>query len=264
MRFILVFLLICSFAEAKLPQISSKQAAAKLHEIMLGHATHKKLTPALVKRALQNYLEELDPTKTYFIEADIKGWLEPSDELVNRIMSEYAHGKFSSFGAINEALIQAIHRRRELDQKIDLNALPKKVNPEEFKEMKWTQSVEELLTRITRVKALQVETALKLNEELKEKSLQRISKRQSLTEEEFLKPDPVYREQLILTDVLKAFASSLDAHTAYFTPDEATQFMINVQQRLFGIGAQLRDDVNGFSVVKLVEGSLQPAESSSK
>ena len=30
--------------------------------------------------------------------------------------------------------------------------------------------------------------------------------------------------------------------------------MINVQQRLFGIGAQLRDDINGFSVVKIVEG----------
>ena len=53
---------------------------------------------------------------------------------------------------------------------------------------------------------------------------------------------------------LKATASALDAHTVYFTPGEATQFMINVQQRLFGIGAQLRDDINGFSVIKIVEG----------
>src|SRR5690606_5262731 len=46
----------------------------------------------------------------------------------------------------------------------------------------------------------------------------------------------------------------LDSHTAYFTPDEASQFMINVQQRLFGIGAQLRDDLNGFTIVKVIEG----------
>ncbi len=244
-----------SIAEAKLPDISAKEATAKLNEIMKAHATHKQLTPLLIKRALVNYLDELDPTKTYFIESDIKQWLEPSDQLVNKILSDYQNNRFNTFASINDAMIQSIHRRHELDKKVDLNALPKKVNPEEFKNMKWATSEDELLTRITRVKALQVETASKLNEELKEKSLQRITKRQMLTEEEFLNPDPIHREHLILTDVLKAFAASLDAHTAYFTPDEASQFMINVQQRLFGIGAQLRDDVNGFTVVKIVEGS---------
>jgi carboxyl-terminal processing protease len=244
-----------SAAQAKLPNITPKEATAKLNEIMKAHATQKQLTPTLIKRSLLNYLDELDPTKTYFIESDIKEWIEPSDELVNKILTDYRTSRFDTFAKINDAMVQAIHRRHELDKKVDLKALPKKVNAEEFKNMKWTTSDEELLTRITRVKALQVETTSKLNEELKEKSLQRIAKRQMLTEDEFLKPDPAYREQLMLTDFLKAFAISLDAHTAYFTPDEAAQFMINVQQRLFGIGAQLRDDVNGFSVVKIVEGS---------
>ena len=54
---------------------------------------------------------------------------------------------------------------------------------------------------------------------------------------------------------LKRQPHALDTHTNYFTPDEAAQFLINVQQRLFGIGAQLRDDINGFTVVKIVEGS---------
>ena len=31
--------------------------------------------------------------------------------------------------------------------------------------------------------------------------------------------------------------------------------MMQVQQRLFGIGAQLRDDLNGFTVVSVLEGS---------
>jgi len=60
--------------------------------------------------------------------------------------------------------------------------------------------------------------------------------------------------KLIYSKILKATASALDTHSAYFTPEEAKQFMINVQQRLFGIGAQLRDDLNGFTVTKLVEG----------
>ena len=40
----------------------------------------------------------------------------------------------------------------------------------------------------------------------------------------------------------------------YFTPSEAKHFLIQVQQRLFGIGAQLRDDINGFTIVSIVEG----------
>ena len=40
----------------------------------------------------------------------------------------------------------------------------------------------------------------------------------------------------------------------YFTPSEAKQFLIQVQQKLIGIGAQLRDDLDGFTVVHIVEG----------
>lgn len=242
-------------AQAKLPHITPTQTTSKINEIMKAHAVYHQLSPMLVKRALLNYLDELDPTKTFFIESDINAWLEPSDALIKKVLEEYRQNRFDTFSEINQTMVKAIHRRRKLEKEINLKTLPAKVNPEEFKNMKWVSSEEELLRRITRLKALQIETASKLNEELKEKSLQRMAKRQTLTEEEFLNPDPVYQQHLLLTDVLKAFAAALDAHTAYFTPDEATQFMINVQQRLFGIGAQLRDDVNGFTVVKIVEGS---------
>src|SRR6185503_19076105 len=52
----------------------------------------------------------------------------------------------------------------------------------------------------------------------------------------------------------KATSSALDSQTIYFTPSEANQFMIQVQQRLFGIGAQLRDDLSGFTIVRIVDG----------
>ena len=240
--------------EAKLPELTPKNTAEKINEIMKAHATYKKATPVLIKRTLQNFIEELDPTKTYFIESDIHQWLEPSNELLDEVLREYNAGDFSTFNQIHATMVQAIHRRHELEKKIDYTQLPKEVKADEFKEMKWTTSKDDLLTRLIRIKALQSETASKLNEETKEKSLQRIAKRQAKYEEEILTADPVQKERLILSDVLKATSAALDAHTAYFTPDEATQFMINVQQRLFGIGAQLRDDLNGFTIVKIVDG----------
>lgn len=50
-------------------------------------------------------------------------------------------------------------------------------------------------------------------------------------------------------------ASSLDAHTYYFTPIEANDFVIQVQQKLCGIGALLSDNLNGLTIVKIVEKS---------
>jgi C-terminal peptidase (prc) len=75
-----------------------------------------------------------------------------------------------------------------------------------------------------------------------------------VVEEEFFNTDESRQEKLMLADVLKATASALDTHTAYLTPEEAEQFMIGVQQRLFGIGVQLRDDISGFSVIRVLDG----------
>lgn len=235
-------------------EITSKQATQKIQEIMESHASYKKLTPMLIKRILIDYLEELDPTKTYFIEGDIHQWIDPSDEVVNQILVQFENGDYSAFDQMQRTLVKVINRHRQLEKQVDIANLPKNVKPEEFKDMKWVDDESQLLVRLERLKALQVEAASKLHEKDREKALQRIAKREARFEEEMNEKDPVIRERWILTNVLKATASSLDSHTAYFTPEEAAQFMINVQQRLFGIGAQLRDDVNGFTVVKIIEG----------
>lgn len=238
----------------KLPDLNPNTTTSKINEIMKAHATHKKISPMLMKRVLNSYLENLDPAKSYFIESDIHQWLEPSDAQLELILQEYNRGDFHTFETIHETMVKAIHRRTTLDKQIDLSQLPKNVKAEEFKDMKWVQNEPELLNRLTRIKALQIESASKLNEETKEKSLQRMAKNQSKYEEEILTSDPIQKQRLILSEVLKATAAALDSHTSYFTPDEASQFTINVQKRLFGIGAQLRDDLNGFTIIKIIEG----------
>lgn len=225
-----------------------------MQEIMKAHAKYKKLSPELIKKILSNYLEELDPAKSYFIESDISEWENPSDQLLKKVLTDYNNSNFKEFERIHDVMGLAIERRRRLEKEINVSMLPKHVNPKEFKDMKWVQNEEELLTRIMRIRSLQLESAGKLSEELKEKSLQRIAKRQAKFEDDILNQNPVQKQNLILSNLLKASASSLDAHTSYFTPDEAAQFLINVQQRLFGIGAQLRDDINGFTVIKIIDG----------
>jgi carboxyl-terminal processing protease len=260
-RFILIFfLLVSSLFASKLPEIESEDASKILLQIMEAHATHKNLSPVLIERALSHYVEGLDPVKTYFLKDEVEKWTKAPKNTLEGILKNIEKGDFTCFNEIQETMVKAIGRRARLEKNISSKELPSDVSVKEFKDLSWAGSEEELETRLLRIRALQTQAAEKLEAKAKEKVLQRIEKKRHVNEEEISTKDPVQKKRTVLAGALKAIAASFDAHTAYFTPLEASQFMISVQQRLFGIGAQLRDDLSGFTIVKIIEGS--PAERS--
>lgn len=244
----------CSLFGAKLPEIRPADALETMHQILDAHVTHKSLSSAIVQRIIECYLEELDPSKTYFIHSDIQGWLSIPEPELEKIQRAIEKEDFSVFHSIHHQMEKAISRRTRLNQRIATLPCPEKVSSDEFKKLEWATSEHELLDRLVKIHALQKNVVEKLDPETREKALQRIDKRRLTREEELGSSSIREKEKLILTLTLKAFASSLDTHTAYFTPAEAAQFMIQLQQRLFGIGVQLRDDLNGFTIAKIIEG----------
>ncbi len=261
--FLIFFLIFCHFAYAMLPEISPRDVKVKMDGILKNHVCYKKLTPELLSRAIHNFVEELDPNKTYFLEPEISDWLNASDTLLQKALDDFKHSNFLTFQEIHEKMIKAIQRRDQIEESIDIKKLPQKVDPEEFKDLKWAKNEEELTNRIVRLKSLQLSVALESNiEETQYQFLKMIQKRRFNSENEMIGATVEDRQKWMLAYVLKALTSALDTHTNYFTPSEASQFMIQVQQRLFGIGAQLRDNLNGFSIVRILEGG--PAASSNK
>lgn len=242
------------FLEARPPEIDAQGVKRKLEEIMQAHASTKSLDAATAKRVLINYLEILDPSKSYFIKPDIKQWIDPNNYLIDQILKDYQNANYQTFVTIHEQMAEAILRRRNLERQGANNSLYEKVNRKEFKDLDWAADERDLLERLRKINSLQREAAEKLSVEVKERAIERIEKYRSRFEEDILTTEPIKKRQTIYANVLKATASALDSHTNYFTPDEAKQFLIGVQQRLFGIGAQLRDDITGLTVVKIVEG----------
>lgn len=262
MRFVLVLWIFLGVGECKPPQLTPKDVKSKVEEIFKSHVCHKTLTFDLMRRTFQNYLEELDPTKTYFLESEIVVWLNPSESMLKGAISGYKSGDFSTFIEIHNKFLTAIARRGALEEKVSQKTLPQGVKSEEFKDLSWAKDEAELEERISRIKSLQLDAAVKLDEELKGKFFQRLEKRRLNREAEFSAENQEEQLKLVLSCVLKSITSSLDAHTNYFTPSEANQFMIQVQQRLFGIGAQLHDDLDGLLVKRILENS--PASQSNK
>ena len=255
---IFALLLTSTLLGAKPSELNSYDVTAKMQEILKLHAVHKTFTPLIAKRALQNFIDGLDPTKTYFLQAEIDPWLSPSDEKLARMVKDFEYSNFGEFKEIASLMRRCIERRRRFEEALKEEELPKGVTSKEFQKISWCTSEEALYDRLKRMRSRQLEVTAKLDGEVRLLAMSRLDKRRQKIEEELMSPDAHFRDKIFCTDVLKALASSLDAHTHYFTPAEAHQFLLSVQQRLLGIGVQLRDDIDGFSIIKFVEGS--PAE----
>lgn len=260
----LLFLFLIFFIEAtcKPPQLNPRDVKSKAEEIFRAHVSHKTMTQDIMQRVFQSYLEEMDPSKTYFLEEEVVCWTSPSQETLSKALKSYFQSDFAVFQEIHDKFLTSIQRRKKLEEKLSSMPLPTGVKSEEFKDLSWVKNEEELVERLCRIKALQTEAVAKLDDDSKVKFFQRLEKKRLNRENEFLTEDLEEKQRLVLANVLKAIACSLDSHTNYFTPSEANQFMIAVQQRLFGIGAQLHDELDGLSVKRIIENS--PASQSKK
>lgn len=247
--FLLLFLSLV--AEAKPPELTPKLTCKKAEEVLKAHVTHKIFNEEVAKRTFSLFLEHLDPIKTYLLEDEVVEFESPSPELLNRVCADYAKQDFEVFERIYGVMVKAIERRQGIEQELLTLELPKGVEAKEFRTMGWVKDVEELKTRLLRMRALQIEAAEKMGDEGREMFLKRLQKRRGHKEGEIACEDP--KAQMLAT-FLKALTASLDAHTVYFTPYEASQFLIQVQQRLIGIGAQLRENLNGLVLMQLLEG----------
>lgn len=259
---LLSLVLIVLLTSSKPPQLTPRDTRIKIDEILSAHVSHQKLNPELIKRAFANYLEEVDPGKTYLTAPEIAAWTSPSPELLEQTISAIRKENFSHFEELHAAIEPAFRRRTEIERKIEQMELPSGVEATELKDLEWAESEQELTDRLLKIRALQLEAAAKLDQETKDQFMKRLEKRRMKREEEICLTSTRDRQKVILSFVLKSISSALDSQTAYFTPGEANQFMIQVQQRLFGIGAQLRDDLNGFTLMRLLEGG--PAKESGR
>ena len=170
-RFLFI-LLLCwgTIFGAKLPELNSKDVTKILGQIMEAHVSHKQLSPALVGRILESYLEELDPMKCYLTQEEIESWTKPSEKLLTEIKKAIDKEDFSHFEAIHNLMIVAIARRNQIEEKNGQLPLPEKVSIKEFKDLAWAKNKEELEIRLLRLKSLQGESLEKLDEPLRNRA----------------------------------------------------------------------------------------------
>jgi carboxyl-terminal processing protease len=222
-------------------------------EMMTYHPTFKRMESMLAIRLLSTFCDELDPSKTYFLKNEVSEWIDPSEETISRALSAFDNGKFDMFEEMLRLMGKAIARRETLEARLEEEDLIPAATIR-FHEMDWADDAGVLYERLRSIRSAQVEAAEHLDQGLCRTALFRIKKRRLAFEQQRQPKEGVSFKQTVDTFIMKAFASALDSQSAYFTPSEAKQLLAGMQQRLFGIGILLRDDIDGFSVIKVVEG----------
>lgn len=265
--FTLAILFLCSLAGAF--QLKKKDVRLTMQEIFAYHVEYKDFSTALAKRTLKIYIEQFDPEKFYLLSSEAKPYLDPKEERIKNVVQKYPHDDLSEFEALNNILEKAIVRSRTYRQEIQReliqsDAMPKIVLREAY--LDYADSEKELKNRIKDqlVRILAIEQK---NGTLRAWTPEQRKKLFALWEKRFERMENTYlagssKEHYLCMHTLKAMAKSLDAHTSYFSPEEAYEMRTSLEKQFEGIGVVLREGIDGVIIHSMIKGG--PAERSGK
>lgn len=241
-------------------------------EMLKYHVENRMLSPKIVKRSLQIFIDQFDPGKVYLLHEEVQKYLRISDNEAAIIASRIKGEDFSSYWDMMNLFQKSVERERQLRKEIISNLeqtksfdLSYSFDLEEYQDFAYSR--EELKNRIqrdiyNRIKADAKEQGFEaLSNEQLVKQLKLINRKEERFENIFLmqnsKGKPVSlekKENLFTTLVLKSIAKSLDAHTAFFSPEEATSMRTSLQKQFKGIGVVIKEGLEGAYIGDLIPG----------
>lgn len=243
-----------------------------MEELFTYHIEYKELSPLIVQRAIRLYIEQFDPDKLYLMKHEVKPYLELSPAQIEHIQAEFKKDNFSYFVALTHLFQDAIERNRALRKEIEedliksqaINVegqLPKNYLDYAGNYYQLKKRIEEQSLRYLKAVSAQREFALS-DLETKRKAFKYFEKVKRHQEKNFGSEAVPQKEQehLMAMYILKAATRALDAHSLYFSPEEAFELRAALKKQFDGLGIVFKETFDGVYVSELVKGG--PADRS--
>ena len=227
-----------------------------ISQLRLYHYRDVRLDNVFSSALLDKYIERLDPTRSYFLQADIDGFEQYRFTLDNDLNKGKLDAAYDIIATYRERVEERIRWSQEqLDNIRELKFDADEQVQIDRDEAPWIQSeaaMSELWRKRFKNEVLSLRLADKEVDEI-EKTLTRRYKNQ-LNRLKQSNGDDTFQ---IFMDTV---ARSYDPHTEYFAPRRSENFNINMRLSLEGIGAVLQIKDEHTQVVRLIPGG--PAEKS--
>ena len=253
-RVLFCFVSLCSLLIAK--PLVYRDIQQTMQEMLEYHIEYKELSPLLVKRSFKIYLEQFDPEKMYLLKSEVLPYQELGRLQVRGVIDDFDRGSFGAYESCALMLSKAAIRARSLRGEVSAEiAAGKSVSMSKTTaHVDYASSERELKARI----AARIYAALRLDErqlskEKLQKGLELVDRKLARREKSYLLSQGQGVEHKVALHTLKALARSLDAHTSYYSPDEAYEIRTSLKKQLEGIGVVLRENLSGVYIADLIE-----------
>ena len=252
-------------------KLSLQEIHSTMDEMLRYHVEERKINAVILKRAFRCFFEHFDPQRIYLLEKEVTPYLKMSEADLQEALARYSRGDFSDFEKLHDLINDSIVRAREARKDVAMSYLLQmeiEEVPVGESYLAYAQNLEILKSRFRRLIFRQWNQGVKWPSK-KYKSL--FEKRQrifNLWDQKFLKQEGTYpfknnRETFdhsLSLHILKALAKSLDAHSNYYSPEEAEEMRSSLEKEFEGVGILLKEHLDGIEIASVV--ALSPAERS--
>ncbi|BAE81591.1 cell division related penicillin-binding proteinase [Chlamydia felis Fe/C-56] len=271
---VLTFLPSFSFSSELFREEDIRKTVDKLIEY---HIDIQDISSDILIRSLIGYSQSFDPHKAYLTEQEVSNFIQSTD-IKKRLLRNYKTNNFSVYQNLNHVVKDSITRARQWRSEwlSDPVALVREASTHTLikKPGQWAHSIQELKERQRSLLLSYISVYLSDGSKDrylgKEASLTRLCVRQLEAYEnpylginDYGKPMSLEEESHHFhVRVVKAMVHSLDAHTTYFSKDEALAMRIQLEKGMCGIGVILKEDIDGVIIKEIIPGG--PADKTSE
>ena len=234
-----------------------------------GHYSPVAIDDAFSKKVYAKYLDNIDPTKRFFLQSDIEEFSKYETKIDDMIKNR----DLTFFNLTNSRLLQRMQECRDiyddvLDNPFDFNA-NENINVD-YEKLPYAKNKRELVDRWRKQLKLQALSSItdkqKLEDDKKEKDAKYVVKSFETIEKEVressLKSLNEYfdfiQKELTRNDwfsiYLNAIVERFDPHTFYFSPEDKEKFDMSMSGTFEGIGARLQKKNDAVEISELISG----------
>jgi len=256
-----------AFLSAKVTLKDVKPAAEELFSY---HVEHHNFTPMIANRCFKTLIYRFDPERLLLLKSEIKPYFNIDKDQISLFLNQYNNADFSQFLKLNKTIETAIQRSRKIRSVIRTNLISSsqlnfditKVNSTDFSEH--PDDIYQRTSKLMQnwlVSYAKSQGKKSLNPEERHKILNFYEKKRRQHEDFFLTGFGKSEEKLAL-NILKAISASLDAHSMFYSDNEATNIRNLLKKQICGIGIALKEGIDGPVITSIIPNS--PAHVSDK
>jgi carboxyl-terminal processing protease len=234
-----------------------------------GHYSPVAIDDAFSKKVYAKYLDNIDPTKRFFLQSDIEEFSKYETKIDDMIKNR----DLTFFNLTNSRLLQRMQECRDiyddvLEKPFDFDA-NENINVD-YEKLPYAKNKRELVDRWRKQLKLQALSSItdkqKLEDDKKEKDAKYAVKSFETIEKEVrensLKSINEYfdfiQKELTRNDwfsiYLNAIVERFDPHTFYFSPEDKEKFDMSMSGTFEGIGARLQKKNDAVEISELISG----------